>query len=220
LAAADDLDAHYPIREPGTYVVGAVRAEGLALLGDVAGAEKALAEFAGRITGPPRRSAVMALARGGSLLAAARGRHAEALDEARRGRSHAAGIGMPLEAARFDLLIADAEGALGRRAAAERHLRVALSAFATTGARAYTAQTLAAAERLGVPLGVPPAALDGLTAAERAVASLVCQGLSNRDIAARLVISVKTVEFHLTRVFRRLDVANRAQLRRVLAEHG
>jgi DNA-binding CsgD family transcriptional regulator len=49
------------------------------------------------------------------------------------------------------------------------------------------------------------------------VVRLVCAGLSNRQVAARLVLSTKTVEFHLTNVFRRLDVGGRAELRAVLS---
>jgi DNA-binding CsgD family transcriptional regulator len=47
----------------------------------------------------------------------------------------------------------------------------------------------------------------------------VCQGRSNREIAERLVLSTKTVEFHLTNVFRKLDVSSRGELRLVLAEN-
>ncbi|GAA1260187.1 hypothetical protein GCM10009677_09270 [Sphaerisporangium rubeum] len=48
--------------------------------------------------------------------------------------------------------------------------------------------------------------------------ALVCEGLSNREIAERMVLSRKTIEFHLTNVFRRLDVPTRADLRRVVAD--
>ncbi|MFN0090730.1 MAG: response regulator transcription factor [Acidimicrobiales bacterium] len=56
--------------------------------------------------------------------------------------------------------------------------------------------------------------------AEAQVAALVSEGLSNREVAARLFVSEKTVEFHLTRVFRKLGVKRRSQLARILASNA
>ncbi len=47
---------------------------------------------------------------------------------------------------------------------------------------------------------------------EQAVVELVVQGMSNREVAASLFISVKTVQYHLTRVYARLGVRSRAEL--------
>jgi non-specific serine/threonine protein kinase len=51
-----------------------------------------------------------------------------------------------------------------------------------------------------------------LTAREREVAALVAEGLSNRDIAARLVISARTAETHVQHIMSKLGVATRAQI--------
>jgi DNA-binding CsgD family transcriptional regulator len=51
-----------------------------------------------------------------------------------------------------------------------------------------------------------------LTTAERAVAAAVRQGLSNKEIAARTHVAVKTVEFHLANLYRKLGVRNRTEL--------
>jgi DNA-binding CsgD family transcriptional regulator len=56
-----------------------------------------------------------------------------------------------------------------------------------------------------------------LTAREEEIARLAVSGLTNQDIAKRLLISVRTVENHLHRVFRKLGVESRAELARVLA---
>ncbi|MEU6218845.1 AAA family ATPase [Streptomyces sp. NPDC047022] len=63
------------------------------------------------------------------------------------------------------------------------------------------------------------AALDTLAATERQVAALVMEGATNREIAARLFISVKTVEATLTRVYRKLGIRSRVDIVRLAAGH-
>jgi DNA-binding NarL/FixJ family response regulator len=53
---------------------------------------------------------------------------------------------------------------------------------------------------------------DRLTSREREVATLVGQGASNKQIAHRLTISIKTVKAHLTNIFKKLGVTTRLQL--------
>jgi DNA-binding CsgD family transcriptional regulator len=61
-------------------------------------------------------------------------------------------------------------------------------------------------------------ALNALAATERQVAALVMEGATNREIAARLFISVKTVEATLTRVYRKLGIRSRVDIVRLAAE--
>jgi DNA-binding NarL/FixJ family response regulator len=56
-----------------------------------------------------------------------------------------------------------------------------------------------------------------LTPHEMEIAQLVCEGLSNAEIGARLFISPRTVEWHLHKVFEKLGVSSRTQLARALA---
>ena len=46
---------------------------------------------------------------------------------------------------------------------------------------------------------------------------LVCQGMTNREAAAALFLSPKTIEYHLGQIYRKLDVRGRAQLARLMA---
>ncbi|MGW0820338.1 helix-turn-helix transcriptional regulator [Streptomyces sp. NPDC002845] len=64
-----------------------------------------------------------------------------------------------------------------------------------------------------------PAALAVLAATERQVAELVMEGATNREIAGRLYISVKTVEATLTRVYRKLGIRSRVDIVRLAAGH-
>jgi DNA-binding NarL/FixJ family response regulator len=68
----------------------------------------------------------------------------------------------------------------------------------------------ATAELARIP-GRGPATAE-LTAAERRVAELVAEGLANKEIAARLFVTPRTVEAHLSKVYAKLGVRSRAQL--------
>lgn len=73
------------------------------------------------------------------------------------------------------------------------------------------------------PKATPARATTGweaLTSTEQRIAVLVCEGLTNQEIAQRLVVSRRTVESHLLRAYRKLSVRSRLELARVATEHG
>ena len=85
------------------------------------------------------------------------------------------------------------------------------------GARPYletSDRELAACGRRHTPRGQTTE--PGLTSQEFAVARLATKGLSNKQIARELVISTKTVEYHLSHVYAKLHVSSRVQLARRL----
>jgi DNA-binding CsgD family transcriptional regulator len=61
---------------------------------------------------------------------------------------------------------------------------------------------------------------EALTAGERLVADLAAAGMTNREIAQALFITTKTVAFHLTHAYRKLDIGSRDELAQALAESG
>lgn len=60
--------------------------------------------------------------------------------------------------------------------------------------------------------------MDSLTKRERQVALLVAEGLSNREIAKKLYLAVKTVENHLTVIYNKLGLKSRGQLMRLILQ--
>ena len=125
---------------------------------------------------------------------------------------------MPFERARTLLAFGRRLNGACRRPAARQHLRAALEGFERLHADAWARQAEAELRAAG-GRHRPPAQDDRtLTPQERRVAAAVRRGASNRDIAAGLFLSPKTVEFHLRQIYRKLDVHSRTQLVAVLAE--
>ena len=62
------------------------------------------------------------------------------------------------------------------------------------------------------PRKVLETGLDALTASERRVAQLAADGMSNKDIAQTLFVTIKTVETHLSHAYRKLQIISRAEL--------
>jgi DNA-binding CsgD family transcriptional regulator len=75
-------------------------------------------------------------------------------------------------------------------------------------------------QRASTPLRAAKAAAGGLTAREREVSALVARGLGNREIAAALVVSERTVEYHISNILAKLGAASRAQIAAWAVEHG
>ncbi|MEU1863806.1 helix-turn-helix transcriptional regulator [Streptomyces gardneri] len=127
--------------------------------------------------------------------------------------------GLPLERGRALIALARVERRRRRRSAAQSALHEAASVFERAGAAPWLAlagETPAgtAGEGTGGGSGGEETlpALSTLTEAELRLARLVGQGASNQEAAAKLYLSVKTVEARLTRIYQKLDVRSRAQL--------
>ncbi len=88
------------------------------------------------------------------------------------------------------------------------------------GAALSTEEAIAYAQRGRGERRRPASGWASLTATERDVVRLVGEGLANEDVAARLIVSPRTVESHLTHVYTKLGLTSRVQLAQEAARHG
>ena len=104
-----------------------------------------------------------------------------------------------------------------RRLDARTPLRQALEVFDAIGAAGFAARASAELRASGQQARTrTPDTLLALTDRESQVAELVIEGFSNPDIGMQLFISPRTVEYHLSKVFTKLGITSRAQLRSAL----
>jgi DNA-binding CsgD family transcriptional regulator len=152
-------------------------------------------------------------ARGRGHLAVARGQSDDAVTWFDRSLAALEDAPMPFERGRSMLGRGQARVRAGQRRLARSDLDEARAIFADLGAAAWTKRADAELARLG---GRAASRWD-LTASERSVAELAALGHTNREIADRLVLSVRTVESHLASAYRKLDIRSRVQLATALA---
>ncbi len=106
-----------------------------------------------------------------------------------------------------------------RRTEARELLREALDAAHRAGAKRLAEQAETELRATGArPRRVVLTGLESLTASERRIAELAGGGLTNREIAQTLFVTARTVEGHLTSVFRKLQLDSRDELPAALAE--
>jgi DNA-binding NarL/FixJ family response regulator len=167
-----------------------------------------LAPFRARAEALDRPWALAAAGRCEALLLAASGDVDAALAAADAALTAHARVAMPFEHART-LLVA---GAVRRRARRRREsretLEAALGAFTGLGATAWADRARAEIGRLGGRAPSPTA----LTESERCIAEQVAAGLTNKEVAAALFLTVSTVEAALWKIYRKLDVRSRTEL--------
>lgn len=160
----------------------------------------------------PCRAALVRLARGHLLLA--RGRPGMALEQARAAAPVFTDAGAELELGRARLLAGRALAATAQRAEAIIELNLARASFAAAAAHRLHDEATRALRQLGYRVSRRPSPArrqdDQLTERERQVAVLIADGLTNAQIAQRLVLSVRTIDAHLRNIFTKLGVSSRA----------
>ncbi len=109
---------------------------------------------------------------------------------------------------------------MNRRVAAREHLGAAFEMFNRMGAEAFSERTRRELIAAGKKVRKEPVSSgDELTTQETQIAELAAGGLTNQEIGAQLFISTHTVEWHLRKVFVKLGITSRRQLRTIIAAH-
>jgi DNA-binding CsgD family transcriptional regulator len=136
---------------------------------------------------------------------------AQFLDALSHQRQHAE----PFECARTQLAYGEFLRRAQRKTEARVQLRDALATFEGLNTPLWADRARAELEATGITARKrDPSTLDVLTPQELRIAKLVAAGASNRDVAAQLFLSPKTVEYHLRKVFLKLGVSSRVELAR------
>ena len=125
------------------------------------------------------------------------------------------------ELARAHLLYGEWLRREGRRADARAQLHTAHDMFAAIGMQAFAERTRRELLATGETVRRRTTdSRDQLTPQEAQIARLARAGMSNPEIAAQLFLSPRTVEYHLAKVFTKLDITSRRQLRQALPDSG
>ncbi|MDT7579465.1 MAG: hypothetical protein QOK35_729, partial [Pseudonocardiales bacterium] len=216
LAALEPLRA-LPFRdaidEPGFWAWPDLYAEALVALDRVAEADALLVPHEERAAERGRASPIARLARARGRVEAAAGRPDSAAAAFDRALAALAGVTLPFEEARVELAAGAFRRRIGQRRRAVDLLESARRRFVALGAVPYVQRCdreLAASGRR--PSAAQERNAVGLTSQELVVARLAAAGRSNREVAVELVVSVKTVEFHLRNVFHKLGITTRREL--------
>ena len=198
---------------PGLLDWPVVHIEALITLGRHREAADRLDVFAQHVKRVDRPFPGAEAARMEGLLARAGNALDEAVAHLERASALADEASAPFEGARARLDLGRVLVDLDRSGEASDHVTSAMETFARLGAQPFVHEANDLLEVVGPAPSrwrSPPGA--GLTPQEIAVSRLVRKGLSNREIAAELFLSTKTVEFHLRHVYMKLGITSRTQL--------
>lgn len=202
------LLARAPMGSPAVASAAPDEIEALLELGRFDDAKAVLAglDAFARAIGRPRPAA--AAARTAALIAATEGDFVTAEDAVARALEAHRKFPDPFELGRTQFIQGIVERRRKRKASAREALTGALERFEGLGARAWAERALAELRRTSVRQSSP----GELTPTERQVADLAAGGATNREIAERMFISVKTVEANLSRIYGKLGVRSRTEL--------
>jgi len=224
-AAADPAAAHASLGlvtealagrgmvDPGFIPVRAVMddIEALIRMGELDTAQGLLEPLAAAAVRLDRASALAMTSRCQALLASARGDDETASASVAAALSAHARFDAPLEEARSELVASEVARRARRTTEARRHAETAATIFDGCGATLWAVRAQAELTRLERRRA---AAAGGgeLTQTEYTVAEAVAAGRTNREVATELSMGLRTVEAHLSAVYRKLGVRSRSEL--------
>ncbi|HXJ67035.1 MAG TPA: LuxR C-terminal-related transcriptional regulator, partial [Actinomycetota bacterium] len=214
LGRGSDLMVAMGIQEPALLRLVPDEVEALVALGQLDRAEVLLDPFQQRAAGLDRVWALATGARCRGLLLAARGDLTGALDSLQLALVHHERLPEPFALARTLFCLGRIQRRGKLRAEARTSFERSLRIYGDLGARPWAERAGREARRVGLRAAGP---LD-LTPTEEQVAALVAEGRTNREAADALFMSVNTIEWNLTRIYRKLGVRSRTELAAKLRE--
>jgi DNA-binding CsgD family transcriptional regulator len=201
------------IVEPGAMRFVVDRIEALVELGRASEAIEQLDWYEGNARRLGRASAIANSARCRGMLVAQAGDVESAIAAYEEALAWHAQVELPLDRGRTLLALGVAQRRGKRRREARETLEEALGLFERIGAALWAERARAELKRISGRAPTPGA----LTPAEERVASLVAEGKTNREVAAALFLSDRTVEGHLSHIFGKLGIRHRAEVGPALA---
>jgi DNA-binding CsgD family transcriptional regulator/Tfp pilus assembly protein PilF len=213
LTAAADLVDGMGMREPARFTFYGDQVEAALAVGALEHAVDLLARLQRRAAISPYPYLVAITARSAALVAMATGQLNQATAAIGQALQAHDDLPMPFELARTQLVHGQVLRRRRQRRAAEQALRRAASGFTHLGAALWAPRATAELDRLGLHRSAP----DQLTPTEDRIARLIAQGHGNPDVAAALFISRRTVENHLSHIYRKLGIRTRNELARLFA---
>jgi DNA-binding CsgD family transcriptional regulator len=209
--------AEHGLKEPGVIQWAPDLIETYVRLGRFREAELALAQFESLASKTERTWALAAASRCRGLLAAEDGFEVEF----RRALELHGSTPTPFERARTQLCLGERLRRAKRRAEAREPLREALTTFERLGAASWSERARSELAATGETVRRrDPYAAEQLTPQELQVALVVARGATNKEAGAALFLSPKTIETHLGRVYRKLNVRSRTELAHLFSREG
>jgi DNA-binding CsgD family transcriptional regulator len=210
LEPAEHLLAGSGIAEPGAFPFIPDLAEALVAVGRLERAKEVVDRLHDQGRALDRPLALATAARCRALITAGLGDPPGALLELERAFAEHERMALPFEAARTRLIHGETLRRMKKKREARDSLEGARSQFVALGAPIWAARAEEALARIGGRTASPTE----LSETERRVADIVSLGLTNKEAAERLFMSVNTVESNLRRIYRKLGIRSRAELAR------
>jgi DNA-binding CsgD family transcriptional regulator len=195
-------------REPSIYGELPNAIEVLVELAELEEARRLLAELHDRISRIDSPWGEASAGRCEGLILASEGDSAGAVSALEHALTVHERLPQPFDLARTLLALGTVRRRMKKRGAARESLGRALAIFDELGAALWAERSRSELARLGGRA----AAGDELTPTEQSIAELVAMGKSNKEVAAQLFITPRTVEGHLTHIYAKLGVKSRAEL--------
>jgi DNA-binding NarL/FixJ family response regulator len=197
------------VEDPGAFPVAGDLVEALAGAGRLKTAREVIRRLAELATAQEHPWGLATAERSAAVVTLAAGYDDAAAANLARAAAGYRALGLDFDAARTLLVLGRAQRRHKKRAAARQTLEQARSAFERLGCPGWARAAAADLDRISGRRAAPGGTL---TPGERQIAELVAGGLSNKQIAAQLYLSVSTVETHLSQVYAKLGVHSRTQL--------